>query len=69
MKRIVIPGLFLLLGLVVLFGYYRMRAEHERLLQIEADLLQTEQAHHFQTDGNESTIDGKVTEKSAKDLE
>jgi hypothetical protein len=61
MKRLFIPSLFLLLGVVVLFGYYRMRTEHDRLLKTEADLLQTETVHRFQMNDNEFTIDGKKT--------
>jgi hypothetical protein len=61
MKRMVVPGLFLLLGVVVLFGYYRMRTEHDRLLQTEADLLEKEAVHRIQMNDNEFTIDGKKT--------
>jgi len=42
MKRFAMPVFFLLLGVVLLVGFFRMRSEHERLLQTEADLLNAE---------------------------
>jgi len=59
-RKLLIPTVFLMLGLIVLFGYYRMRAQYDQLLSVEAEQqIQSQNVTSFKMNGNEFAIDGK----------